>query len=223
MNPYASVQGLLKNNLEGPKSIIGSCFRLEAPNYYITASHCIGDLRPEEIFVADVFSKDTDIPCITIQKHDRADLAILKVEDPIPQEYENFELLSSDNFCGTQIHCFGVITDWDGSPNNSPARVVGGIIQRDFEYKDGNYESLCFELSSSIPKGMSGGPAFLASEPNIAIGVAIASIRSEVVVSAFEEYENDKIKERERISEITRYGVILRLCKYKSWIENIIK
>ena len=50
--------------------------------------------------------------------------------------------------------------------------------------------------------------------------MAIGTIKSEVVVSSFEEYENEKIKERERISEIIRYGVVLRILKVKDWLEK---
>lgn len=104
----------------------------------------------------------------------------------------------------------------------APGRVIGGIIQRDFTYVDGIYSSSVFEFSVPIPKGMSGGPAFIASKDDLAIGVAIATIKSEVVVSSFEEYGKNGTKERERISEIVRYGVVLRLLTVKDWLEEIL-
>ena len=95
-------------------------------------------------------------------------------------------------------------------------------FQRDFTYSDGKYESKALELSVPIPKGTSGGSAFFANKNDTVIGMAIGTIRSEVVVSCVEEYEDQEVKMREKISEIIRCGVILRLYPLKEWIESIL-
>ena len=69
---------------------------------------------------------------------------------------------------------------------------------------------------------MSGGPAFLDAQDNTVIGMAIGTIESSVVLSQVIEYEDDKLKESEKIKEIVRYGVILRLAEYQYWLESIL-
>ncbi len=221
MKPFLAVQILLTNDEDG-KNILGSCFRLHSKNHYITASHCVGTRKPQEISVLNCLDMENDLRCESIHRHPKSDLAIIKISGTVPDTFEQFKLVERDTFVGTQIHCFGVIPDWSKERGDAPCRVIGGIIQRDFNYKDGDFESPSLELSSPIPKGMSGGPAFIANAPEEAIGVAIASIYSEVIMYQFKEYENEKLKEREKISEITRYGVILRLKPFEAWINEIM-
>ncbi len=221
MKPFAAVQALLKTN-QNESELIGTCFRVNAPSYYITASHCINGLDPQEIEVMNCLDKSENLACTSVYNHPKADIVILKVEGNIPEEFETFQIVERDNFVGVQVHCFGMLLQSEYIKGDSPARVVGGIIQRDFLYKNNYYEFLAFELSNPIPKGMSGGPAFIANKPNLVVGIAIGAIKSEIVVSEFTEYEGDRTKEREKRSEITRYGVVLRLNPIKDWIDEII-
>ncbi len=189
----------------------------------MTADHCVRGLKTDQVQIMNPLDDYSDFQCIYIHHHSQADIAISEVSGKIPKQFERFKLTEKDIVYGAQIHCFGMNLDlFDDSRFNSPARVIGGIIQRDFLYRDGVYESFVLELSTPIPKGTSGGHAFFANKDDTVIGMAIGTIKSEVVVSSFEEYENEKIKERERISEIIRYGVILRLLKVKDWLETIM-
>jgi hypothetical protein len=52
--------------------------------------------------------------------------------------------------------------------------------------------------------------------------VAIGTIKSSVVVSEYTDYEDEKKKESEKISEIVRYGVILRLFELREWITETL-
>ena len=153
-----------------------------------------------------------------------ADIAVLQVKDNITQEFQRFKLSQKEYTLGAYVHCFGLLHDWMLNPNHeiAPGRVVGGIIQRDFIHNDGLYVSPSLEFSAPIPIGMSGGPAFYAHKDDTVLGMAIGTIKSSVVVHQHTEYEDDKVKEKEKISEITRYGVILRLLKFKDWLESIL-
>ena len=222
MKPYLAVQGLLRCNKVGKPEIAGSTFRLWSSNHFITASHCVQDIEPAQLKIMNPLNNNHDLNCVAIHRHSKADIAVVEVEGPVPERFQKFKITRSDFSYGAPIHCFGIILDWEGSTDYAPARVIGGIIQRDFIYDDSVYKSPAFELSTPIPKGMSGGPAFLAVQADVAIGIAIATIKSEVVISSFEECENDEIKTRERISEITRYGVVLRLYTVRDWLEEII-
>lgn len=156
-----------------------------------------------------------------VQQHPSADAAVLFTEDEIPGEFEQFRMTDQDFKLGAPTHCFGMVTDAGGGTNMTQ-RVIGGIIQRDFIHEDSTYKSQCVELSVPIPTGMSGGPAFYAHKPGIAIGIAIGSLQSEVVVHTVSEYENDTLRERERISRIVEYGVVLRLFPIKNWLESVL-
>jgi hypothetical protein len=221
MKIFFFVQALFKINVGKAPTILGSCFRVNDSNYYITANHCLDRLESKDLAVSNIF-RNNDLLCSSIHRHDKADIAIIKVEGQIPKEYGNFNIVEADHFVGTTIHCFGMMEEGEHIKGDSPMRVIGGIIQRDFIHKNGPYESWCFEFSSPIPKGMSGGPAFLARNEKIVVGVAIGTIKQEVVISGFEEYQNGNLKQKERISEIIRYGVILRLNPIKKWIYEII-
>jgi len=221
MKPFRAVQALMGyNSQKKKKEIIGSCFRLWAPNYFLTANHCVNELNPEQIQVMNCMDDNHDFQCIAKHQHSKSDIAILEVEGDIPEIFEKFKISEQDFAYGSQVHCFGMNIDWDTS--GSPSRVIGGIIQRDFTYSDGKYESKALELSAPIPKGTSGGPAFFANKDDTVIGMAIGTIKSEVVISSIEQYEEQEVKMRERISEIIRYGVILRLYPLKEWIESIL-
>lgn len=225
MKPFAAVQALLKYSSDKSRyEFCGSCFRLWAEDYYLTARHCICGSSPKIIKVLNCIDDDLFIECTAIHEHPTADIAILQVNRNVPQQFQRFKLSQKEYTLGTNLHCFGLLHDWMQNPNHeiAPGRVVSGIIQRDFIHSDGLYVSPSLEFSVPIPIGMSGGPAFYAYKDDTVIGMAIGTIKSSIVVQEYIEYEDDRLKEKEKISEITRYGVILRLLKFKDWLESIL-
>ena len=221
MRPFAAVQALLRCDKSGkPSSLAGSCFRLWSDNHYITAAHCVRDVGPDELLVMNPTKEAQDLRCVAIERHPEADIAIIQIDQETPEEFEKFTLYEHDFYYGQQIHCFGMVTDCQGCFSNVTQRVIGGITQRDFTYADREYKSKAIELSVPIPVGMSGGAAFLACKASVAMGVAIGTKESEVVVSGFEEYEDACLVQRERISRIVRYGVVLRLYAVKDWLQQ---
>ena len=52
--------------------------------------------------------------------------------------------------------------------------------------------------------------------------MAIANIKSELVVSSEIEYKDEKEDWRERVCEITQYGVALWLYSLKEWLQSVI-
>jgi len=221
MKPFAAVQALLNYNKTSKRTdIVGSCFRLWSPIHFITANHCIENTNPSELKVMNPFSNYQNLNCVEIYRHAEADIAVLKVTGSVPEQFEKFKISGDEPSYGAPIHCFGIIPNL--IKTGAPGRVIGGIVQRDLIHKDHKYKSHSIELSVPIPKGMSGGPAFLAHRDDSAIGVAIGTIKSEVVISEFINYQDEKTQEKERISEITRYGIILTLYSVRNWLEEII-
>jgi hypothetical protein len=225
MKPFAAVQALLKYCSDKDRyELCGSCFRLWANNYYLTARHCISESSPDVIKILNCIDDRSFIDCVAIYEHPTADVAIMQVSGVVPEQFQKFKLSENEYKLGAPLHCFGFLHEWYQNPNHkaSPGRVIGGIIQREFIHNDGIYVTPAFEFSVPIPIGMSGGPSFYAQKDDTVLGMAIGTIKSSVVVHGFTEYEDDKVKAKEKISEITRFGVILRLLKFKDWLESII-
>jgi len=221
MKPFKAVQPVLYKD-ESSITILGSCFRLWSPSHYLTAQHVVDSFPEKNIFIMNPFDSSGDFYVKTIHKHLTADIAILKV-DPIPDaRFEQLKITDSEAKLGQDIHCFGIVWDLFQSRERSQFRVIGGILQRDLLYNDGNYKSEAFELSAPIPKGLSGGPAFLGQQPEIVVGMALATIQSEIQLSSITEIQENGKCFSERISEYTRYGIILRLFPLMDWIKSII-
>ena len=78
------------------------------------------------------------------------------------------------------------------------------------------------ELGVAIPLGMSGGPVFFLQHPDTVLGMAIGSLRSELVESAVEEIETAGSYRRELVKQITFYSVALHLVQLTSWLREVI-
>lgn len=202
----------------------GSCFRLWADNHFITAAHCVEGSIPENICIFDIMQQKF-LPCVNIFRHPSADLAVIEIAGQVSSKLEKFVLAECKCTFGENVHCFGALSDWRKTfliDEIANARVIGGIVQRFFEHNSGQYSSPVFELSAPIPKGMSGGPAFNAKQSVIAVGVSIGTIKSDTIVSEIIEYEGEKQKVVEKISEVVRYGVVLRLFEFTDWLKGIL-
>lgn len=224
MKPFAAVQPIFKwDNPNKEPRFAGSSFRLWADNFYFTAAHCLEGLDEDRVRIFNCTQNSYFETC-KIYRHPSADLAIIEVSGDVPKIFEKFKLAPKQAYFGTNTRCFGLLEDWleDREQNKAPGRIIAGIVQRIFTHKDTLYTSHAFEYSEPIPLGTSGGPAFLSECDDTVIGMAIGTICSSIVVSQSVEYDDDKIKHREKISEFTRYGVILRLAEYCEWIEGIL-
>ncbi len=223
MKPFAAVQPIFKTDNSKEPRFAGSSFRLWADSFYFTAAHCLDGLNEDHVHVFNC-TQHNYFETRKIYRHASADLAIIEIGGDIPKVFEKFKLAPNQAYFGTNTRCFGLLDDWleDREQKKAPGRVIAGIVQRTFTHKDHLYTSLAFEYSEPIPLGTSGGPAFRSECDDTVIGMAIGTINSSIDVFQSVEYEDDKIKYREKISEITRYGVILRLAEYREWIEGIL-
>ena len=236
MKPYAAMQPIFRKiPNEDRGEFAGSSFRLWSDNHFLTAGHCVQDYVPEDVGVFDMIQSRI-FHCVNIARHPEADLAVLEIEGRVSSQFEKFKLAEVPCTFGENVHCFGALTDWrtHNDEAEAPARVIGGIIQRHFVHRDGNYVTPALEVSVPIPKGMSGGPAFNAKHNAIAVGIAIGTVKSSTFVSTINEFEDATHKETgkisetvrhietEKISEIIRYGVLLRLFDVTDWLIEIL-
>lgn len=221
MRPYAAVQTVIDASDKAKRRIAGSCFRLWSTKHFITANHVVMGLENQNIQVLN-YATDADFSCINVTRHPVADIAVIEIDEEPPVHMDSFRLSDREFLYGMPIHSFGVVSDLLASKDKNPFRVIGGILQRDFIYSDGRYTSSAVEISSPIPKGHSGAPAFIATSPDQVIGVSIATIQSELMLKMINEYKDTEVYEIEKISEYTRYGVVALLGPIRDWLESII-
>lgn len=222
MNPYRAVQGLLRVKDRRILGILGSCFRVHSRQHFLTARHCVESVDPSEVAILNVVEENSDLRCLSISRHPTADIAMIETRDAVPVEYEQFVLTDWSRAYGAPIHCFGMVAGSERDFQNLTQRIIGGIVQRDYVHAEGIYQYPALELSVPIPMGMSGGPAFYEHKPTQVIGLVTGCVTSEIVVSRVEEVVNGDSVVRERVSEITRYGVAVWLEHVKDWIHSVI-
>ncbi len=220
IKPYSAVHLIIlrRNN---NANILGCCFRIWSDNHFLTASHCICDYPHDEIFIFDPTKEDEwYIPVINYKLHENADIAIMEIDNYDLKQFYKFSITKIDLSLGHPLHAFGHVK---GLIGNS-FRIVPGFSMRDFIFKDNinKYEYSAIELSAPIPKGTSGAPVFSAWPPNQLVGIATGSHNSEIELRNITIYEDDNKIEKEKISEFTRYGIVLDILKVLPWLkENI--
>lgn len=223
IQPLKAVQTLLRLNPQGrPVEILGSCFRLWAPRRYVTASHCVAGLEPGSVAVMNSYDPDHDLPASSITHHPKADIAVVEVSGEIPSAYTDLYFHEWGRDMGGPVWCYGIVCGPETGPREMFHRGLSGTIQRAFQHSVGPYSSEALEYSEPIPKGMSGAPAILLWDPPRAIGVALGTLDSELVVQRYEEREEHGVRYREKVIKVAQYGVILRLDSVKPWLLEVL-
>lgn len=222
LRPFAAVHVIVKKDkLNGNRIILGCSFRLWGDCEFITANHCIENIVADELFVLDLLEEDPfkeNIPVTDIIRHPTADIAILKTVERDLSKYHKFLISKNDLSLGAPLHGFGYVSRL----KDNSFRVVPAFSMRDYHFEEPNYHYQAIELSMPIPKGTSGAPIFSAWKPNPVIGVATGCAYSEIELRNITYYQDEKMIERERISEFTRFGIALSIKHVLPWIiENI--
>ena len=87
---------------------LGSCFAFRAPDYWVTAAHCIGDLEGNQL---GVFSP-TGMPLKVARRvirHPTADIAILNVVRETAEGVEPFWGTAGNYGLGEDFFAFGYV------------------------------------------------------------------------------------------------------------------
>ena len=66
MHPYAAVQSMLDDSREGLLKIVGSCFRITADKFFLTAAHVVSSINVSDLRVMNLFDEDHDLACQTV-------------------------------------------------------------------------------------------------------------------------------------------------------------
>lgn len=204
----------------GYTDVRGSAFQLWSRKHFVTAAHCVYGVPIEIIRIPNPFG--SDLRCISVTFHGRADVAVLETTEEFRWPYTPFDLSSGDPPVGVLMGVRGAVVSVPHLREPPLYRVISGLSQRAFEHEDHRWVSPALELGVAIPIGMSGGPVCFLNHPNTVVGMAIGSLRSEIVESAVEEVQTDGVHHRESIKQITVYGVALHLVRLTEWLQEVI-
>jgi len=212
-NPLASTGMLTERN---SSAFLGSCAIYVKPELALTAAHCVRHLQPSDIkVILPAWEGTADV--LAVHCHPRADLAILRIKhDPV--EYASllpelpFSGLGNLTGVGADFCAYGFpeFQAWDDDKPEATGRLFKGHIQRLFTYKDHtkNYEYVAGEMSIPSPRGLSGGPLFLADDPDKLIGIAAANIYSSTPGE---------------IEGTVSYGVAVLLWIVQVWLDDFVR
>lgn len=196
----------------------GSTFRLWNPKCFITAAHNIADIESSNILVVYPFEPEEDLKVVNVTRHPTADLALLWLDEEPYSDIQSFHEIMGFYF-GLSIWTFGLASlDLGGGKREFIQRALSGNIQRRFIYESPLYSYNAIELSTPIPKGFSGAPVYSVADPRRVVGVATATIETEMLeVYEVPEHRNDK-----RTLDKIQYGVCVYLHRIEQWLNDNI-
>jgi hypothetical protein len=224
MNPLRGVGQLMhwEPKLGIGPVFIGTCFALRTAGHFITAAHCVGQLRHDQLAVRTPLGGLIK-SALYVLVHPNADVAIvgvatMHVEGDV---VEPFELIVDNWGLGEDFFAYGYPADVLGPSSNQPTeRLFKGHFQRFLQYTSPfGYSYLAAELNFANPAGLSGGPLFRPAAPSVVLGMATENLRSRTVEEEFEETRDAAGTVETRYSRVIEYGVALMLSGTRDWID----
>ncbi len=220
MNPI-NATGLLLNKKTGKP--LGTCFAFRQPTHFLTAAHCVGNLRAEDIAIACKASLEEVCLIQRIEKHPRADLALL-VLSSAKEGIEPFWDCVGNFMLGEEFFAYGFPADDIGvEAGNIVERLFKGYFQRFFRYKSFlGYEYLAGELNISCPAGLSGGPMFRPGAFPMLTGLVVENIESATILDSVIEIQDNGTRYKEEQKKVINYGICVMLDPIKEWLDSMI-
>jgi S1-C subfamily serine protease len=195
----------------------GFCFR--APEFILTAAHCIGDAVIGQIGILN-FSDRKIIRAIDILKHNKADIVIMRLSSNESRLIPFWNFVSNYSL-GEQFYTYGFpYEDQSTGERMITPRLFTGIFQRFFDYSHGPWNYLATELNIPAPMGLSGGPLFRPGAPQMLTGMVTANFESQAIVDYYEEQITEKEKHIYKTSKVVTYGVALLLDQLADWLNE---
>ncbi len=207
--------------------MLGTCFPLNSPQYFLTAAHCLEGTPDTELALQTLGLLSKRAPVVRVSRHPKADVAVLKIE---PSEDHNIEPLhlssSADNFWGEPVASFGFPADrtYLGLPDNyvelnTPTlRFFRGHIQRNgLHVSLDGYQYQALELSFPAPSGLSGGPVFI-DDQDCPIAIVAENHESSTFIRTLSEYREPGQEIRETVHAVVNYALAVHLSSIKDWL-----
>jgi hypothetical protein len=216
LEPLKHVTPIAALSEAGRWNFAGTAFCFRAPEYLVTASHCIGDLPTARIgYAADQSTRI--VPLMEVHRHPTADIAIMRIPEPSP--FVPFWNFVGNYGLGEEFRTFGFPYEdlRDGRKNLLP-RWFHGYFQRVFDYEHGPWKYSAAEINTPAPLGLSGAPLFRPGAEQMVTGVVTANFSSELVEDYYEEEDKKGGRTVHRTARITTYGVALLLQPLAEWL-----
>lgn len=219
--PFYSIGILVDARDEGSLAFLGSCFAYESRQHFVTASHCVGTLKPHQVRIVLPLVEQEDLGRVqSITHHPQADLAVLQASSSGAPEIAPFVGVSTRGGWGQPIQALGYPEETEANGTTLPtARLFTGFIQRlmihasqmEYRYNAG-------ELSFGSPAGLSGGPVFPTSENDRVLGVVTENHDSTTYLRSVAEVQDGDNRYTEKVHEVIRYGIFANLLPIEDWL-----
>jgi hypothetical protein len=206
------------------KQFLGSGFIFRGASTSLTANHCVGDLKPEEIVVSVLVTGNKVYNVTEIVKHPKADIAILRIAGINEREigYPKNSIFNDKSY-GMDVMSCGFPEETSFGKSVPTGRVFRGYVQRFLNYKSHlGYEYHAAELSFRCPGGLSGGAVFNPNFVGRTYGLITENIRTSTILDSIEEVEKNGKIYREHYENIIYYGIALWLPAVEDWIDKIV-
>jgi hypothetical protein len=219
-NPLNAV-GLLWHIADQPR-FLGSCFALRWGNYFVTASHCVGDLSAEQIGVMLPGLAPTN-RADAVMRHDTADITVVRLAPFEVEPAEPFWGVAENAKLGETFHAFGWPEEFGGDEGPTP-RLFAGHYQRFVpRYRSHmGYEYRAGEMSIPFPGGLTGGPIFRQDAGRVLTGMAVENVEAETVLDSVVDVQEDGSRYTEISRKILTYGIAVMLNGVAKWLDDCI-
>jgi hypothetical protein len=223
-NPLESTGFVICDDDNGRPHFIGTCFAYCVHGYLLTAAHNVRGIEPSRLSVS-IYLEDIErgLDVRGIELHPEADLAILKIDDPIPdlRIFDPFQGIHTDYEAGEAVSAFGYPNQTMEKGQRPVPRFFRGNIQRMFRHDSPlGYKYIAIEVSFGSPVGLSGGPVSLDREPGHVVGVMAENYRADTYVHTIEEVVKGQSTYRDTQHDFINYGIAVRLQDHQVWIDD---
>lgn len=205
------------------QAFLGTCFAFRRKTHFLTAAHCIGDLKENEILLAHPGAGQT-FKASSVVRHPTADIALIKVDSIESDQAQAFLSLKTKYGLGDDFKAFGFPEDVFGHDASQPVgRLFKGYFQRYF-FREGNsrYRYDAGEMNIACPGGLSGGPVFMGDRTWVVFGLVTENLESTTFLHSVREIDMAGKVTREHYQNVINYGVCLMLTGVKDWLDEHI-
>jgi hypothetical protein len=202
-------------------TFLGSCFAFRKKTHFLTAAHCV-TTNSRERFVVLTPWEGVYSAVGEVNKHPKADLAILKLQGDGRDSIQHLTALTEVRGIGGDYYAYGFPEDSVGPNAGTPtARLFKGHCQRTLMHDSHiGYKYDAMELSFPCPGGLSGGPLFGSHLPTIPVGLVTENIEAATLLHSQEILLKDGKPFTEYYHRVISYGIGLLLQPYQEWIDK---
>lgn len=217
-------------SISPPGPYLGTCFAYGHEDVFLTAAHCIGDRKPDEVAVHGYFDGIAQTRrVLEVWTHDNADLAVMRCAKMFWGMVTPFSAIRryDSTLFGEPFYAYGFPEDVFGPDASRPVpRIFRGYFQRFFGYDSSVVPGRMYqagEMSIACPSGLSGGPVFTTEGDVEVFGLVTENLESSSYVYEETVEEGEGRITRHKFRKVINYGVCLLLDPHRPWIDSLVR